>query len=67
MPSHHHAHPKSTNKCLQSRVLPNKKNRDQNKDRWQELKMSKPALETMKEAGQKLMEANNTAETVNNE
>ena len=35
--------------------------------RWQELKMSKPALETMKEAGQKLMEANNTAETVNNE
>ena len=36
-------------------------------DRWQELKMSKPALETMKEAGQKLMEANNTAETVNNE
>ena len=36
-------------------------------DRWQELKMSKPALETMKEAGQKLMEANKTAETVNNE
>ena len=36
-------------------------------DRWQELKMSKPALETMKEAGQKLVEANKTAETVNNE